>query len=139
MYEKKDLPKYTRVFMAYHGLSTHTAYVRHSTTVSKSLSGPHPSLPAGISRNIQATTFLVGPLCFYVTSVRVSGLDPGALDPPIPMVRLWPECASDLDVAAGAPLSLEQVNLLSRTLDRLIAHPRVKYGGPLPQEQGHAA
>jgi hypothetical protein len=108
LYEKQHLPKYTRVFLAYHALTTQTAYVRHSTTVSRSFSGPQPSLPVGVSRNIQATTFLVGPLCFYVTSVRVSGLDAGVLDPPIPMIRLWPEPASDLDLAGTAPLSLEQ-------------------------------
>lgn len=132
LYERREVPSYFRFFMAFHSLRTESEYYRHSTTVSRSMSGPTPSLPEGITRNIHATTFLVGRLCFYVTAVRVSEVSTALLDPSFPMHRIWPNPDCPLDLGSMPPLNDVQVQIISRSLERLVQHPQVKYGGPIP-------
>jgi len=133
LYESNVIPCYFRIFVALHTLQTQTAYYRNSTTVSTHRTGPVPALPDTIFRNIQATTFLVGPLCFYVTSSRVEGLSNAVLDPATPMHRLWPDHAQHIDLSVTPPLAESEVYSVSRSLERFVEHPRVKYGGPLPR------
>ena len=132
------IPGYLRLFVAYHSLETQAAYYRQSTTVSTTLRGPNPSLPAGISRNIQATTFLVGSICIFVAAVRASGVDSEILDPPVAMHRLWPNPMASVDLGALQPLSAIEIALVGDSLERLVAHPGVGYGGPIPPQDESA-
>ncbi len=134
-YEQRAIPAFFRIFVGYHSLRTQTAYYRQSTTVSTSMRGPEPPLPPAIQRNIEATTFLVGPLCFYVTAARVTGLRSEVLDPIRPMQRIWPEPEAPMTQLSSAVLAQADIYLVSRSLDRLVADPRVKYGGPLPRQE----
>lgn len=132
LYEHREIPGYFRFFVALHSLESAAAYHRHSTTVSRSLGGPLPALPEGITRNIQTTSFLVGRLCFYTVAIRASGVDPALLDPTFPMHCIWPVPGQSLDLGATHPLGAFEVYRISRSLERLVQHPRVRYGGPLP-------
>lgn len=132
------IPDYFRIFVALHSLETQTAYYRQSTTVSKTMRGPDPPLPSKIFRNIQATTFLVGPVCIYVTAARVAGFSGAVLDPVPKMHRLWPDSLPNIELAALRPLAASDVSAICRSLDRLVADPRVKYGGPLPRHEASA-
>jgi hypothetical protein len=138
VYDGKLIPSYFRIFLAFHSLQTQTAYFRHSTTVSTTMAGPKPALVGAIHRNIQATTFLVGPLCFYVAAARVTGLSTSVLDPIRPMYRLWPEPASTITLGSSIPLAESDVYAVSRSLNRVIRDPRFKYGGPLPKRDPNA-
>jgi hypothetical protein len=135
VHERSAIPAFFRIFVAYHSLRTQTAYYRDSTTVSKSARGPDPGLPSGIQRNIQATTFLVGPLCFYVAAARVEGLSVVALDPNHPMHRLWPDPDAYLDFNTLPVLAQPDLFAISRSLERLVGDPRVIFAGPLPEQE----
>jgi hypothetical protein len=132
LYKDREIPNYFRIFIGYHSSSTHAALQRHSTTVSRTFAGPSPSLGPGINRNIQTTTFLVGSLCIYVPAARVNDFDISILDPPHNMAMLWPRPSTEIDLSAFPTLDLLNITRVSKTLDRLIANPRVVYGGPNP-------
>ena len=83
------IPNYFQIYIGYHTLQTQAAYHRQSTTVSLSLRGPDPPLTLECTRNIQATLFLVGPLCIYLAAARVAGFDFTTLAPPYPMLMLF--------------------------------------------------
>lgn len=133
VYSTRSIPDYLRIFIAYHSLRSQAAYHRQSTTVSTTPQGPNPPLPPDIHRNIQATTFLVGSLCIYITAARVTGISAATLDPRHSMHRLWPAPPQDIDFLAIPPLGTDEIFQVGSSLDRLIAHPHVRYGGPLPK------
>jgi hypothetical protein len=124
------IPSYFRIFAALHTLETKTAYYRQSTTLSRSIRGPEPPLPDGISRNVQVTAFLLGPVFFYITAARIAFFNADILDPVHAMYRLWPEPANGTIVQPLPPLESLQVAAISQSLDRLVQDPRVWYGGP---------
>lgn len=128
------IPNYLRLFVAYHSLETQAAYYRQSTTVSTTLRGPSPSLPAGITRNLQATTFLVGSLCVFVAAVRASGVNSEILDPPVAMHRLWPRPTASVDLGALLPLGAIEIALVGNSLERLVMHPGIGYGSPIRRQ-----
>ena len=133
------IPNYFRLFVASHTLEAHSGYYRHSGTISQSLSGPSPSLPNGIARNIHATTFLVGRLCFYVTAIRATGINRTLLDPKPPMHRIWPLPSDHFALEALTSLNAFQVHMLSRSLERVFQHSAVRYGGPVPVKGENSA
>ena len=126
------IPSYFRVFANMHASTTQAAYVRHSATFSLTLNGPKPSLPKGVNRNVQLTTLLVGPLCLHVSATRVDGAPNGLLDPVRPMACLHPISSATVDLGLIPVLTDIDLHLNSRAIQRLIDHPRVKYGGELP-------
>ena len=126
-----SVPTYFRIFAAFHTLEAKTAYYRHSTTISLSRDGPVPTLPRTISRNIQLTSFLMGPVCFYVTAARVDQFNGAVLDPAHAMHRLWPDPQVSIDMTALQPLGQAEIATACRSLERLVRDPRVIYGGPL--------
>jgi hypothetical protein len=130
-----ELPWYFRVFAAKHRSLTRTAYVRHSATLSRTLKGPEPPLPRGITRNFQVTTLLVGPLCLHVSALRVNDVDPALLDPVRPMHRLHPPVGHAVDLGSTLELGEVDLHLNSQVVERLMRHPRVKYGGEIPVHQ----
>lgn len=134
MFAARAIPAYFRIFVAFHSLQTQAGYYRQSTTISTSMRGPCPTLPPGIFRNIQATTFFVGPVCVYLTAVRAAGFNGAAIDPPSRMHRLWPDPATCIDLDGLLPLGWLEIQSIGTVLDRLVAHPRLKYGGPLPRQ-----
>lgn len=123
------IPPYFQVFLAKHKSSTLTAYKRHSATLSLTIKGPQPPLPKGITRNTQATTLLVGPLCFYITAVRVSNLNPLILAPKRPMHQIHPSTKSDLDLASTTALNDIDIYLISEAVERIVQDPKVRYAG----------
>ena len=131
VYKGGVIPSYFRIFVAFHSLTTQTAYYRQSTTLSMSAVGPDPSLPNAVFRNVQATTFLVGNVCFYLTAARVARFNGATLDPVHLMHRLWPEPLQSIDLASSSILGQPEVSLVCHSLDRLVGSPHVKYGGPL--------
>lgn len=133
LFRDRVIPNYFRIFIAYHSLQTQAAYYRHSTTVSTTMHGPNPSLPNGISRNIQSTTFLVGSVCIFVAAVRAVGFISTVLDPRPTMHKLWPDPVSNFDLTTLQPLDTDEIAVVEGTLDRLVSHSNVRYGGPLPQ------
>lgn len=137
--EKKAIPAFFRLFMAPHKLETNSGYYRDSTSISRAVEGPSPALPIGISRNVHATTFFVGKICFYVTAIRADGVSPELLDPLFPMHRIWPLPVESFALESLQPLNAMQLHLLSRSLERIVQHPSVKYGGPLPSREQSAA
>jgi hypothetical protein len=128
----QTLPAYFRVFVAKHQSQTQTAYVRHSATLSLTLKGPAPPLPKGITRNIQITTLLVGPLCFHVAAMRVHGVHIALLDPVRPMHQVHPPLASTVNLSMTPALTDIDLHFNSKVIERLMRHPKVKYGGDLP-------
>jgi len=130
LFRQHLIPRHIRIFVAYHSLSEQAIYYRQSATVSVSHSTVPPKLPNGISRNIQATTFLVGRLCFYVTGVCSNGISTAILDPVRPMYRLWPDPPSQIDFSRQLALKSADVAMIMYSLDRLVQRPDVKYGGP---------
>jgi hypothetical protein len=126
------LPAYFRVFVAKHRSHTQTAYVRHSATLSLTPKGPEPPLPKGITRNIQVTTLIAGPLCLHVAAVRVRDIRAALLDPVRPMHRLHPAFGSAIDLSITPALTDIDMHFNSDVIERLMRHPRVKYGGDLP-------
>jgi hypothetical protein len=132
LFSSQLIPEYFRIFIAYHSLQVQTGYYRQSTTISTSIHGPVPPLPRDVSRNIQATTFFLGPLCIYVTASKIAGFNSETLDPFFSMYGIWPNENSEIDLGMYSPLNLRAVEYVGRSLDRLIKHPRVRYGGPHP-------
>ena len=128
------IPKYFRIFIGYHSLETQAAYLRHSTTVSTDVAGPNPPLPNSITRNIQTTCFLVGPLIFYAIAARVQGFNIATLNPSIKMIQLWPQTLTSLDLNAITSIDANEVSIITNRLTQLIAQPQVKYGGRLPNQ-----
>jgi hypothetical protein len=128
------VPSYFRIFLALHELKTHSGYARHSTTLSLSREGPVPSLPRTISRNIQAISFIVGPLLFYVACARVSGFNLSALDPRGLMHRLSPMPDAAIDLQETKALTQGQVASISNLLPSFWSSPITHYGGPLRRD-----
>ncbi len=126
------IPPYFRVFAAKHTSTTKAAYLRHSATLSLSLKGPVPSLPKGINRNIQVTTILVGPLCLFITATRVHDIDVTLLDPVRSMLRIYPDPDESQDVEGSTALSDIDMHINSQVIERIMQHPKVKYGGERP-------
>ena len=126
------IPPYFRVFVAKHEGKTRTAYIRHSATLSLSLKGPTPPLPKGIDRNVQITTLLVGPLCFHITATRVHDIGAALLDPVRAMHRIHPSPNETVDLSQSFLLSDIDMHLNAQAIERIMHHPRVKYGGDLP-------
>lgn len=136
--EQQSVPYFFRLFLAPHLLQSDSGYYRHSTTIFRALTGLSPPLPKGISRNIHATTFLVGKLCFYVTAIRAAGINAALLDPRFAMRCIWPLPNQPFQLEALPPLNALQVQVISRSLEWVVQHPAVKHGGPLTPE-GHMA
>lgn len=132
------IPNYFQIYIGYHTLQTQAAYHRQSTTVSLSLRGPDPPLTLECTRNIQATLFLVGPLCIYLAAARVAGFDFTTLAPPYPMLMLFPQVPLETRLRSFPPLGTIEMFMVGKSLDRLIAHPNTKYGGPLPPQTSSA-
>lgn len=132
VYKDRTVPNYFRIFLGTHTDASQAAYVRHSTTISLNMTGPDPPLPSDIQRNIQVVCLLVGKLAVCVTAARVRSFNIGVIDPPSNMLRLWPSPASNLDLGALAPMDREGLAAAASGLDRLVASPNVRYGGPLP-------
>lgn len=128
----KTPPSYFRVFLGLHIDPSQAAYVRHSTTISLTKTGPEPPLADDVQRNIQLVCFLVGRLAICVTAARVSGFNAATIDPPANMLRLWPSPAPNLDLGMVAALDREGLSTAASGLDRLIASSFVLYGGPVP-------
>lgn len=137
-FQKRVVPDYFRVFVALHAITPGSAYYRQSTTVSRSTQGPMPPLGRGITRNIELVMFLIGPLCVYLTAARVTGLNTAVLDPVPTMHRLWPSTGGTIDLASTPPVDALAIETMAKALDRLVAHPRVRYGGPLPSTEASA-
>jgi hypothetical protein len=125
------LPDYFRVFIARHRGRTQAAYLRHSTTVSRSMGGPVPPLSKGITRNIQLLSLWVGSLYLQISAIRAAGIDVALLDPLRTMLRIYP---TDFSTRQAAIPTLTDTEILFNTqaMDRLIHHPRVRWGGDLP-------
>jgi hypothetical protein len=136
--QSREIPPYFRVFLARHMGATSAAYFRHSATLSFSRSGPKPQLPAGINRNIQVTTIIVGPLCLYVSAARVDDVPTELLDPVRSMSRIHP-CPATVEQTQLPVLSEYDIHLNSLAIERIVRHPQVKYGGPLPSASGQSA
>ncbi len=128
------IPEYFRIFVGYHSLQAQAGYQRHSTTLSTNALGPNPPLPNSITRNIQATCFLVEPLVFYVVAARIQGFNINALNPSYQMIQLWPQTLANLDLNALTPISANDVATIASRLTTLIASQQVQYGGPLPNQ-----
>lgn len=129
---KKIIPEYFRVYISRHTSSVKAAYSRHSSTISYNMDGPNPPLPEGIDRNIQLTNFLVGDLYICIFSARLSD---GNIDNLFSSKKLFiitpPQEIRYLDLPE---LSDKELAYVSNHLSRLLSHPRVKYGGPLPNK-----
>ncbi len=130
----RALPPYFQVFLARHQSQALTAYKRHSATLSLTMDGPFPPLPKGITRNVQVTTLLVGPLCFVITAVRVQDLDISLLDPRRPMHRIYPKPNCEIDLNTTPALTKDDIRFNSEIIERVLQHPLVKYGGERPHE-----
>ena len=131
------IPEYFRIFVGYHSLEAQAGYQRHSTTLSTNTLGPNPPLPKSITRNIQATCFLVGPLIFYVVAARIQGFNINALNPSNQLTRLWPQTLANLDLNALTPINANDVATIANRLTTLIESPQVQYGGPLPNQNSN--
>lgn len=129
---ERAIPPYFRVFAAMHRSQTRTAYARHSATLSLSIKGPAPPLPKGITRNVQITTLLVGPLCLHVTAMRVDDVSVTLLDPVRPMQRAHPDPDESTNLSAASRLSDVDIHLNAEGIDRIMRHPKVVFGGDLP-------
>lgn len=129
--KESTIPGYFRIFIGRHSSATQVAYLRHSTTVSRSMSGPVPPLPKGIARNIQSVTFLVGPTFFYVLAARVDDLDLDEVFSFRKIVRLWPAPESEIELSALPAVKNNSLIQLANGLDQLLSLPGVVYGGPL--------
>jgi hypothetical protein len=132
-YVERKIPWYFRLFVGYHSLETESAYFRHATTVSQRFSGPKPPLEQGIDRNIQAITFLVGPLLFFAVGIREVRLNQVMLDPGPRMMCIWPREHSRLThFGLLEPLNQAAVSSTTWKLTELMERPGVGYGGPVP-------
>jgi hypothetical protein len=123
-----------RIYIGRHSDITQVAYLRHSTTVSRTMAGPNPPLPSGISRNIQSITFLVGPLFFHVLSARVNDFDLDAAIKYSQLARLWPQPVAPININSLAVVHSWNLRRIANSLDQLLAQHSVKYGGPLPKD-----
>lgn len=132
LFQRSEIPGYYRIFVAAHSSKTHAAFFRHSTTVSRTKEGPDPKLPPGIRRNIQAITWLAGPLCFFVLAARVMDLDLDKIFRISVVTRIWPAPESAVNLATLAVIDNAGLYNLSRAIETLIDQPNVVYGGPLP-------
>lgn len=133
VFTQSKIPDYFRIYIGLHSSITQVAYLRHSTTVSRTMSGPNPPLPSGISRNIQSITFLVGPVFFHVLSARVNDFDWDKVITYSQVERIWPHPAAPLDIGLLAVVHSNNLHNITNSLDQLLALPGVKYGGPLPK------
>lgn len=131
------IPEYFRIFVGYHSLQAQAGYQRHSTTLSTDALGPIPPLPNLITRNIQATCFLVGPLVFYVVAARIQGFNINALNPSNQMIQLWPQTSANLDLSALTPICANYISTIANRLMTLIASSQVQYGGPIPNKNSN--
>lgn len=132
-FRQSKIPDYFRIYIGRHSALTQLAYLRHSTTVSRTMAGPNPPLPSGISRNIQSITFLVGPVFFHVLSSRVNDFDLDGVIKYSQVERLWPHPTAPINIGSLAVVHSKNLLSLTNSLDQLLALPGVKYGGPLPK------
>lgn len=134
VFERSKIPDYFRIYIGRHSDITQVAYLRHSTTVSRTMAGPNPPLPSGISRNIQSITFLVGPVFFHVLSARVNDFDLDAAIKYSQLARLWPQPVAPININSLAVVHSWNLRRIANSLDQLLAQHSVKYGGPLPKD-----
>jgi hypothetical protein len=131
LHESHRIPEYFRIFVGTHISDTKAAYVRHSTTVSRTMDGPNPPLPPGVRRNIQTVTFLVGPLLFHTIAARVADFSIDEVFVLRSLAKLWPVPSEDVDLSLLPVIDDHGLSGIAGQLDMLIASPRVLYGGPL--------
>jgi hypothetical protein len=131
LFEKERIPKFFRIFIARHSLISQTGYFRQSTTMAATRQGPSPPLPADIGKNVSITLFLVGTLFIYVSAVQSDELEISLLDPSLRMAQLWPTSQREIFQDELPAFNGHSIDTLQRTLDSLIANPRVRYGGNL--------
>lgn len=125
------IPDYFRIFAGVHSSETKAAYVRHSTTISRSMDGPNPPLSPDERRNIQAVSFLVGPLLLHVVAARVADFSIDEAFSFRELVQLWPSSLEQIDLFSLSRLDDTGLSMIASQLDRLISLPNVRYGGPL--------
>lgn len=133
LFKESRIPDYFRIYAGIHSTKSDTGYFRHSATLSTINSGPEPPLLNGIHRNVQTTTFLFGRLIIFTISVRIHDLSPEELFHVKHMARLWPPLDQDVRLNEFRVLSDTDIHNLYQALNRLIASPKVRYGGPLPR------
>jgi len=134
VYKNGSIPEYFRIFMGFHSSETTAAYIRHSATISLSMSGPDPALSPDIRRNIQTVSFLVGPLLFHVMATRVASfnLDEVFVFSSSALAKLWPSSQKEIDLSLLKRIDNAGLSTIANSLDKLVSLPTVKYGGPLP-------
>lgn len=133
LFKESRIPDYFRIYAGIHSSRSDTGYFRHSATLSTSTSGPEPPLSNETHRNIQTTAFLFGRLIVFVISVRIVDLTPEDLFQVKHMARLWPPSDQGARLNEYRVMSDADIQQLYQVLNRLIASPNVKYGGPLPR------
>lgn len=124
------VPHYFRIYAGLHSSETKAAYVRHSTTVSRSWKGPNPPLPPEINRNIQSVSFLVGPLLLHVIAARVADFSIDETFSFKGLAKLWPSTLEQLDLFSLRRLDNNDLATIANQLNDLVRSPMVGYWHP---------
>ena len=125
VYKEGVIPDYFRIFAGIHSSDTNAGYVRHSTTISRTMDGPKPPLSPEVQRNIQSVSFLVGPLVLHVIAARVADFSIDETFSFRDLVRLWPPSLEQIDLFSLRPLDDTGLSTIASQLDRLISLPNV--------------
>lgn len=132
-FENKKIPDYFRVYIGRQKTIHDSAYLRHSATLSLSPKGPSPSLN-GMKRNTQTVSFLIGPLFVYVIAARIKNLNLERSLNLSSLMCIFPKGCKELNWITLKELEQSELSSIAYTLNDLISSPRVKYGGPLPNQ-----
>ena len=125
LYLNGVIPAYFRIYLGLHSSKTETAYHRHSTTVSRTLKGPCPPLPTGITRNIQTTSFLIGPLLMHTISARVDDFDIDEIFHSSILLKIFPSHHSPVNTAQMAVIDDNGLSILANWLNKLLSSSNV--------------
>lgn len=126
LYTAHKIPDYMSIYVGYH-TSPVEAFWRHSATLTTPDAKVPPLLPAGITRNTQSISLFIGPLFFYVTSVRIDGIKTDLLRGTDNLFQLWPKSLNEVDLTLMPIMTAGDVTWTMHSLERLIQHPRVGY------------
>ena len=132
MMEERKIPSFFNIFLGVHSTGHNSAWLRHSSTMSFSPSGPTPPLE-GRQRNAQSISFMIGPIFIYVLNVRLLGFVPEQHFKFGKIKRIWPSKMNFLKWPQK-PLKKIETNVLAYMIQDLTESENTIHIPKMPNE-----
>lgn len=132
--EKGIIPEYFAIYISTHATDAASGWLRISNTISTSISGPNPPL-RGLKRNTQSVAIICGKVFIYVFATREKGIESAKFIKMNSLECIHPMDNSELTWPTKKQTSQEEMSRLAWLLNDIDKHPRVRFGGDLPENR----